>query len=101
MKPTPAEAAREFESILEAKGSLLGFSKKLAIEPEPALHHCKLIEKLQQIIDGTLRRLMVFMPPGSAKSTYCSVLLPPFTGGWVLQSGLNPCEIFGLKRRFA
>ncbi len=59
MIPTPAQAALELESILEARGSLLGFSKKLAIDPAPALHHRKLIDKLQQIIDGSLTRLMV------------------------------------------
>ena len=81
MIPTPAEAALELESILEARGSLLGFARKLAIEPEPALHHRKLIDKLQQVVDGSLTRLMVFMPPGTAKSTYCSVLFPAYYMG--------------------
>ena len=46
-------------------------------------HHALLIEKLQALADTqksddeTLcRNLMVFMPPGSAKSTYASVLFP-------------------------
>ena len=59
-----------------ARQQLLQFTKQIALEPEPALHHRILIEKLQQVIDGTLTRLMIFMPPGSAKSTYASVLLP-------------------------
>jgi len=61
---------------MKTRTSLLEFARDIAIEPEPALHHKLLISKLQQVIDGDLKRLMVFMPPGSAKSTYCSVLLP-------------------------
>jgi hypothetical protein len=35
-----------------------------------------LIGKLEGLERGDIQRLMVFMPPGSAKSTYGSVLLP-------------------------
>lgn len=44
----------------------------------PARHHRLLISKLKQVVSGQIDRLMVFMPPGSAKSTYTSVLFPPF-----------------------
>lgn len=46
-----------------------------------ALHHDVLLTALQEIADGTLKRLMVFMPPGSAKSTYCSVVFPAWLMG--------------------
>ena len=39
----------------------------------PALHHRFLIEQLEAISRGTIDRLMVLMPPGSAKSTYAFV----------------------------
>jgi predicted phage terminase large subunit-like protein len=42
----------------------------------PAAHHELLIERLQDVADGRSDRLMVQMPPGSAKSTYGSVLFP-------------------------
>ncbi|MDE1905827.1 MAG: phage terminase large subunit [Rhodospirillales bacterium] len=42
----------------------------------PALHHELLIRHLQDVANGTCDRLMVQMPPGSAKSTYGSVLFP-------------------------
>src|SRR6516164_8206801 len=45
---------------------------------EPAAHHRLLMAKLIRVARGEINRLMVFMPPGSAKSTYCSVLFPPW-----------------------
>jgi predicted phage terminase large subunit-like protein len=44
----------------------------------PAKHHRLLNEKLEGVLHGDIPRLAVFMPPGSAKSTYASVLFPPF-----------------------
>jgi predicted phage terminase large subunit-like protein len=45
---------------------------------KPAAHHRLLIHKLQALANGTApkRKLMVLMPPGSAKSTYASDLFP-------------------------
>jgi predicted phage terminase large subunit-like protein len=43
---------------------------------EPAPHHLLLIEHLEALARGEIDRLMVAMPPGSAKSTYTSVLFP-------------------------
>ncbi|MFO0448722.1 MAG: phage terminase large subunit [Pseudomonadota bacterium] len=37
-----------------------------------------LLRELEAISDGSNDRLMVFMPPGSAKSTYGSMLFPPW-----------------------
>jgi len=45
---------------------------------EPAKHHKLLIEKLEAVVRGEIKRLAVFLPPGSAKSTYCSVYFPPW-----------------------
>ena len=42
----------------------------------PAPHHELLIRHLQDVAEGKCDRLMVQMPPGSAKSTYGSVLFP-------------------------
>lgn len=63
----------------------------------PALHHRFLLEKLQNVVDGKLlhsktglpcRNLIIMMPPGSAKSTYGSIIFPP----WAIQrwSTINP-----------
>jgi predicted phage terminase large subunit-like protein len=48
---------------------------------EPALHHQYIISKLEQVASGKIKRLMLFLPPGSAKSTYASVLFPPWFMG--------------------
>jgi predicted phage terminase large subunit-like protein len=39
-------------------------------------HHLLWLDRLQQVEDGGIRRLMGLMPPGSAKSTYTSILFP-------------------------
>ncbi|HQR14168.1 MAG TPA: phage terminase large subunit [Nitrospira sp.] len=52
---------------------------------EPAQHHKLLISELEKVARRETRRLAVFMPPGSAKSTYASILFPP----WLMQYWLN------------
>ena len=42
----------------------------------PAPHHCLLLKQLDSVCRGEIDRLMVLMPPGSAKSTYASLLFP-------------------------
>src|SRR5262252_2865507 len=44
----------------------------------PARHHKLLIANLEALARGDIPRLAIFMPPGSAKSTYASVLFPPW-----------------------
>lgn len=46
------------------------------IGQSPARHHDLLIAELEALAAGKFLRLMVLMPPGSAKSTYASVLFP-------------------------
>jgi hypothetical protein len=45
---------------------------------KPAAHHRLLINRLERVARGKIQRLAVFMPPGSAKSTYASILYPPY-----------------------
>lgn len=76
-----------------------------ALKPEgfePALHHKLLIKELEDIAEGRNTRLMVFMPPGSAKSRYCSQLFP----AWMLQRRkrfkiLGACHTTGLAEDFS
>jgi predicted phage terminase large subunit-like protein len=48
----------------------------------PAAHHRFLLENLNQVSDGKVKRLLVLMPPGSAKSTYTSIIFPIW---WFMQ----------------
>lgn len=51
----------------------------------PAAHHRLLISELQAVADGQVDRLMIFMPPGSAKSRYATVLF----SAWLLSRRPN------------
>lgn len=58
----------------------LAFINEFSAESAPARHHLLLIDKLQQVADGKCKRLMVFMPPGAAKSYYANVM---FSAWWI------------------
>jgi predicted phage terminase large subunit-like protein len=75
-KETAAEASRE-----AARGSLTQFIQVAMPDIEPAAHHQLIISKLEAVARGESKRLMLFLPPGSAKSTYASVLFPPWFMG--------------------
>lgn len=68
----------------DAQASLEGFIAAVAPEFVPARHHKLIISKLEALARGEIPRLMLMLPPGAAKSTYASILFPP----WYL--GLNP-----------
>ena len=60
---------------------------RMALAPlAPARHHRHLLGELARLEAGEIDRLMVLMPPGSAKSTYVSVLFP----AWWLHR--RPCS---------
>ncbi len=71
-----------------ARAGLINFCRAIAIpglgawEPNRlAAHHTLWLEKLEAVERGEIRRLMGFMPPGSAKSTYAvDVFTPWFLG---------------------
>ena len=54
------------------------------IESRIAPHHRLIMEAIQRCIETPRGRLMIFAPPGSAKSTYASVVAP----AWIM--GLKP-----------
>jgi hypothetical protein len=82
----PAATRREVLELLEQRRSLA--VRRSLIEWcrhcgfVPAAHHRLLISELEKVARGETPRLAIFMPPGSAKSTYASVLFPP----WLLAS---------------
>lgn len=48
------------------------------IETTVAAHHEVILSTLDEVVYGSLKRVMFFMPPGSAKSTYASVVFPTY-----------------------
>ncbi len=85
-------AGLQIPAEVENDEDLVGLHKlSLPARYIPAEHHRLLIEKLEAVERGEIKRLMVFMPPGSAKSTYCSVLFP----AWYLGRHPTHCVIQG------
>lgn len=97
-KITQAQAARELLRRRRARESLVGFSQAITIPGAPmsddpdewlfqpietavADHHRLIMEAVQRCLETDSGRLMVFAPPGSAKSTYVSVVAPPWAMG--------------------
>jgi len=67
-------------TLLKAKTDFLTFVKifapTLVSDFEMGRHIELLCEKLQGVVDGNVKRLMVFLPPRSSKSLICSKLFP-------------------------
>jgi hypothetical protein len=52
------------------------------VETSLALHHRVILENIERTVSTPRGRLMIFAPPGSAKSSYASVVTP----AWLLAS---------------
>lgn len=83
-----SEAAQKLLLRRAARKTFRKFIEYLEPGFEPAKHHRLLIQHLQDVERGIIKRLMVLMPPGSAKSTYTSVLFPPWFLGRHPQSAV-------------
>lgn len=82
---SPAEAARELIRRRAIRGGLEAWCCH-ALEAsghKPAAHHRLIIRELEAVARGEVKRLALFLPPGSAKSTYASDLFP----AWYLAQG--------------
>ena len=96
--------ARELLRRRSIRASLAEWARASGNDPAP--HHLLLIDHLEMLTRREFRRLFVFMPPGSAKSTYGSVLFGPWflaqaTGGPVIQAShsVQLAERFSRKVR--
>jgi predicted phage terminase large subunit-like protein len=97
---------RSFENELlnrvNAKNSLPAFIDYLCLGYKFAAHHSLLMRELEAVERGEVDRLMVLMPPGSAKSTYASVLFPPWFLGRNQQAAvLGVSNTTDLAERFS
>ena len=68
------QAAERFHLRKGVRRSLASWARHCGYEP--ALHHQRLIEELEAVANGECKRLIINLPPGSAKSTYSSILFP-------------------------
>ncbi len=88
---TPAQAAALLLKRRRMRESLIGFAESITIPGAPvseeeneaifepvgsgvALHHKLFMQKIQECMTKRYGRLMIFAPPGSAKSTYATVV---------------------------
>jgi predicted phage terminase large subunit-like protein len=76
MNLSPVKAAELLLRRRTIRKSLTSWCELAGYEPAP--HHKLLISKLEAVTRGEITRLAVFMPPGSAKSTYGSILFAPW-----------------------
>lgn len=95
---SPQAAARELLRRRRGRASLVGFANAIEIPGKPvgddpdawlfepvetglADHHRLICEAFERTATRRHGRLMIFMPPGSAKSTYASVVAPTYLMG--------------------
>ena len=83
---TDIELLRELSLLqrLEARDSMLDFVVETMPEYSVAPHHRLIVEHLEAVERGDIRRLMLFMPPRHGKSELASKRFP----AWFL--GRNP-----------
>ncbi len=83
---------RQFHQILQnnsieeieqewAKRSLLAFTKYTFPQYEENWHHSYLCNKLDKVVSGEIKRLMIFMPPRFGKTELASRRLPAYILG--------------------
>lgn len=98
LRLSPQDAARELLRRREGRKSASGFARYVEVPGAPASddedtedflpaesvlaeHHVLILDAADRCIDKHSGRLMIFMPPGSAKSTYGSVIVPAYVMG--------------------
>lgn len=91
---SPQQAAQELLNRRIARRNFTSYCEYIAPDEPPADHHKLLCEALDKVIDGEIRNLMVFMPPGSAKSSYGSVRFPAYYLGRLKKKSII-CASYG------
>jgi len=75
----PDAAAAAAELLRRQAATQDGAAYRQYVSGLPVARHSRLLwDKLNAVVEGKIKRLMVFMPPGSAKSTDCSHHFPAF-----------------------
>tara|TARA_R110000751_G_scaffold232922_1_gene333866 strand:+ start:2346 stop:3911 length:1566 start_codon:yes stop_codon:yes gene_type:complete len=68
----------EYQSRKKAGADLMEFIRYTKVDFNPSLHHHYLSEKLEGVINGDIKRLIVTMPPRHGKSEMASRRLPAY-----------------------
>ena len=69
-----SSASEELARRLRVRGSMIEWARLNNFEP--AAHHLLLIDRLEKVARGEIRKLMFFLPPGSAKTTTATFGFP-------------------------
>ena len=85
---TKQEAAKELLARRKGRRGFADFCRYTTPEEPPAEHHELICDIGDRIINGTCKRAMFFMPPGSAKSTYATVRFPAYFLGRMGKKGV-------------
>lgn len=78
---SPAAAASELLARRAARASLLDFTAYTNPVYEAAPHHIQIAEKLEAVMRGEIKRLIICMPPRHGKSELASRRFPSFYMG--------------------
>ena len=92
-------ASAELARRRGVRGSMIAWARTCGFEPK--LHHRLLCAKLEGVARGEIRKLMFFLPPGSAKSTYCNLFVPWFMSRAPGKSVLGASHTTDLAERFS
>lgn len=91
----------DYLARLSARDSMVKWLEYREAALQPARHHRLIIEELEKVERGEVRRLMLLLPPGSAKSTYASVEFPPwFLGRNQDKNVIAASHTYDLAERF-
>lgn len=88
MQTIQIEAAKELLARRRARKSFTDFCRYVDPDESPAKHHLLICDAVDRIINGDSTRVMLFMPPGSAKSTYATVKAPAYYLGKLSKKGV-------------
>lgn len=82
------DAAKELLRRRKGRSAFADFCSYVAPDEPPAEHHQLICDIGDRIIQGTCKRAMFLMPPGSAKSTYATVRFPAYYLGRLKSRGV-------------
>lgn len=83
---SPQQAASELLWRRKARSGLLAFAEYTNPAYEAAPHHVLIAEKLEAVLRGEIKRLMIAMPPRHGKSELASRRFPAFAMGTLPQT---------------